>query len=59
MSARRVLVVGAGPAGFMAAAKAAEADASVLLLEKMKQPGRKMMITGKGRCNITNVAPVA
>ena len=59
MSARRVLVVGAGPAGFMAAAKAAEAGASVLLLEKMKQPGRKMMITGKGRCNITNVAPVA
>ncbi len=59
MSARRVLVVGAGPAGFMAAAKAAEAGASVLLLEKMKQPGRKMMITGKGRCNITNVASVA
>ena len=59
MSARRVLVVGAGPAGFMAAAKAAEAGASVLLLEKMKQLGRKMMITGKGRCNITNVAPVA
>ena len=59
MSARRVLVVGAGPAGFMAAAKAAEAGASVRLLEKMKQPGRKMMITGKGRCNITNVAPVA
>ena len=59
MSARRVLVVGAGPAGLMAAAKAAEAGASVLLLEKMKQPGRKMMITGKGRCNITNVAPVA
>ncbi len=59
MSARRVLVVGAGPAGLMAAAKAAEAGASVLLLEKMKQPGRKMMITGKGRCNITNVAPIA
>ena len=59
MSVRRILVVGAGPAGFMAAAKAAEAGASVLLLEKMKQPGRKMMITGKGRCNITNVAPVA
>lgn len=59
MSMRRVLVVGAGPAGFMAAAKAAEAGASVRLLEKMKQPGRKMMITGKGRCNITNVAPIA
>lgn len=59
MSARRVLVVGGGPAGFMAAAKAAEAGASVRVLEKMKQPGRKMLITGKGRCNITNVAPIA
>ena len=58
MSARRVLVVGAGPAGFMAAAKAAEAGASVLLLEKMKQPGRKMMITGKGRCNVTSADDV-
>ena len=59
MRSRRIIVVGAGPAGFMAAAKAAEYGASVLLLEKMKQPGRKMLITGKGRCNITNAASIA
>ena len=59
MRSRRIVVVGAGPAGFMAAAKATEYGASVLLLEKMKQPGRKMLITGKGRCNITNAAPIA
>ena len=58
MSGRHVIVVGGGPAGFMAAAKAAEEGASVLLLEKMKKLGRKMMITGKGRCNITNAAPI-
>lgn len=59
MSGRRVIVIGGGAAGFFAAAKAAEGGASVLLLEKMKQLGRKLMITGKGRCNITNVATVA
>ena len=58
MSGRHVIVVGGGPAGFMAAAKAAEEGASVLLLEKLKKLGRKMMITGKGRCNITNAAPI-
>ena len=58
MSGRHVIVVGGGPAGFMASAKAAEEGASVLLLEKMKKLGRKMMITGKGRCNITNAAPI-
>ena len=40
----------------MAAGKAAESGADVLLLEKMKRPGRKLCITGKGRCNITNIA---
>ena len=40
------------------AIKAAENGAKVTLLEKMKKPGRKMMITGKGRCNITNAADV-
>jgi predicted Rossmann fold flavoprotein len=42
----------------MAAIKAAENGAEVTVLEKMKKPGRKMMITGKGRCNITNAADV-
>ena len=53
-----IIVVGAGPAGMMAAIKAAEQGGKVLLLEKMKKPGRKMRITGKGRCNITNAADV-
>ena len=61
---QRIIVIGAGPAGMMAAIKAAETSesmggiAEVMLLEKMKKPGRKMMITGKGRCNITNAADV-
>ncbi|WP_301955348.1 NAD(P)/FAD-dependent oxidoreductase [Mitsuokella jalaludinii] len=55
---KQILVIGAGPAGMMAAIRAAENGAAVTLLEKMKRPGRKMMITGKGRCNITNAADV-
>ena len=47
-------VIGAGPAGMMAAATAAENGADVLLLEKNRKVGRKLAITGKGRCNITN-----
>lgn len=53
-----VIVIGAGPAGLMAAGRAAEKGAKVMILEKMRLPGRKLLITGKGRCNITNVAPV-
>jgi predicted Rossmann fold flavoprotein len=52
-----VIVVGAGAAGIMAAGHAARRGAKVLLLEKMRQPARKLLITGKGRCNITNDAP--
>ncbi len=52
----RVIVVGGGAAGLMAAGTAAEAGATALLIEKMKKPGRKLSITGKGRCNITNIA---
>lgn len=54
----RVIVVGGGAAGLMAAGQAALAGVEVLLLEKMEQPGRKIAITGKGRCNITNAANV-
>lgn len=43
----------------MAAGQAAEQGAETLLLEKMYRPGRKLRITGKGRCNLTNVAPVS
>lgn len=56
MTVERVIVVGGGAAGLMAAGQAALAGAEVVLLEKMKRPGRKICITGKGRCNITNVA---
>ena len=52
-----VVVVGAGAAGLIAAGRAAELGGNVLLLEKMERAGRKLLITGKGRCNITNVAP--
>ena len=53
-----IIVVGAGAAGMLAAGSAAAAGAEVLLLEKMKRPGIKLSITGKGRCNLTNIAPV-
>lgn len=51
-----VIVVGAGPAGLMAAGRAAEQGKRVLVLEKMEREGRKLLITGKGRCNVTNNA---
>ncbi|MBQ5692946.1 MAG: NAD(P)/FAD-dependent oxidoreductase [Alistipes sp.] len=49
-----VIVIGAGAAGMMAAGTAARNGAKVLLLEKMEKPARKIRITGKGRCNLTN-----
>lgn len=49
-----VAVIGAGAAGLMAAGAAAEAGARVLLFDKNAKAGRKIMITGKGRCNVTN-----
>ena len=53
-----VIVIGAGAAGLMAACGAARtADCKVVVLEKMPRPGRKIMITGKGRCNFTNAKP--
>lgn len=52
----KVVIVGAGAAGMMAAVAAAEQGATVVLLEKMDQAGRKLRLTGKGRCNLTNTA---
>ena len=49
-----VLVVGAGSSGLMAAINAASQGARVLLLEKNKRPGRKLLLSGGGRCNVTN-----
>ena len=48
------IVIGAGAAGLTAAAVCAERGGRVLLIEKMERPGRKLRITGKGRCNVTN-----
>ncbi len=50
----KVIVIGGGPAGMMAAISAKEKGHKVILLEKMKSLGRKLLITGKGRCNITS-----
>ena len=49
-----VIVVGGGAAGCMAALAAAQRGASVTLLERNPKLGRKLYITGKGRCNVTN-----
>ena len=48
------IVIGGGPAGMMAAITAAEAGQSVILLDKNDRLGKKLLITGKGRCNVTN-----
>jgi hypothetical protein len=49
-----VAVIGGGPAGMMAAGRAAELGAKVILLEKNENLGKKLLITGGGRCNVTN-----
>ncbi len=49
-----VVVIGGGPAGMMAAGRAAELGARVILIEKNPQLGKKLLITGGGRCNVTN-----
>jgi len=54
MTNKRVIVIGAGASGMMAAGRAAESGADVLLLEKMKRPGKKLLISGQTRCNLTN-----
>jgi predicted Rossmann fold flavoprotein len=53
-----ITIIGAGPAGLLAAGRAATLGAKVVLFEKMEKPARKLRITGKGRCNITNMKPV-
>ncbi len=53
---KKIIVIGGGPAGIMAALTAANGGAEVALWERNKSLGRKLAITGKGRCNITNMA---
>ncbi len=52
-----VIIIGAGAAGMMAAGVAARAGLKVALVEKMEKAGRKVRITGRGRCNVTNSKP--
>ncbi len=56
---RKVAVIGGGPAGMMAAIAAAEAGNAVTLFEKNEKLGKKLYLTGKGRCNLTNDADIA
>lgn len=56
-SNKRVVVIGGGAAGMMAAGCAAEHGAAVTLLEPNDRLGKKLLITGKGRCNVTNDCP--
>lgn len=51
---KKVIVIGAGPAGMMAAITAAKNNCKVILLESNDKIGKKLFITGKGRCNVTN-----
>ncbi|KAA3636428.1 MAG: FAD-binding protein, partial [Calditrichaeota bacterium] len=58
MSKPKILVIGAGPSGMFAAGEASKLGADVTILEKKPLPGIKLRITGKGRCNLTNIAPI-
>ncbi len=53
---REIIVIGAGASGMAAAIAAAEAGAKVIVVEQNEKPGKKIYITGKGRCNLTNAA---
>ena len=54
----KVLIIGAGPAGMLAAISAAQYNNEITILEKMEMPAKKLLITGKGRCNITSSLPI-
>ena len=56
---KKIIVIGGGASGMMSAIQAAAGGANVTLLEKMPRVGRKLSITGKGRCNLTNAADVS
>lgn len=53
---KKIIIIGAGAAGLMAAALASVYDNEILVIEKNEKPGKKLYITGKGRCNLTNAS---
>ncbi|CAC9066749.1 NAD(FAD)-utilizing dehydrogenase [Staphylococcus aureus] len=55
----QTIIIGGGPSGLMAAVAASEQSSNVLLIEKKKGLGRKLKISGGGRCNVTNRLPYA
>ncbi len=54
MQTKKIVIVGAGPSGMMAAIRASQLNQEVILFEKNSTPGRKLLLSGKGRCNLTN-----
>lgn len=58
MAQNKVIVIGGGPAGIMAAGIAAQRGNEVVLMEKNERLGKKLLISGKGRCNITNATDI-
>ena len=56
---RQIIVIGAGASGLTASIAAAEHGASVTVLEAMDRPARKLLLTGSGRCNLTNLRQAA
>lgn len=54
----KTIVIGGGPAGIVAAIQSSRCGDKVILLEKMNSIGKKLLITGKGRCNITSSLPI-
>ncbi|GAA0086241.1 NAD(P)/FAD-dependent oxidoreductase [Clostridium sp. CTA-7] len=56
---KKVIVIGAGPAGMMAAITASKSNNNVVLLEGNEKIGKKLFITGKGRCNVTNIKDIS
>lgn len=55
----KTIIIGGGPAGILAGISSAKSKQEVIILEKMSSIGKKLEITGKGRCNITNAIPIS
>lgn len=58
MQKNKIAVIGAGPSGIMASIRAAQLGQQVLLFERNSHPGKKLLLSGKGRCNITNACSI-